>query len=158
MEHKFGAKPIVFGALGLIVIASFYVIFTSLTSSQSRLVIGENSFNVYTALNETDRSKIFLSGSNAIDNDKLLMAFPSDGFHAISMKNIGKPIDIIWLDNNKKVIYIQTTTQSEVGRSIIYKPTSPSRFIIELPSGFVDGYMIKIGQIAEFDIKNEDVK
>lgn len=158
MEHKFGAKPIVFGTLGLLVLASFCVVFLSIMSDRSRVVIGESSFDTYTALNETDRTKILLGGLETTGKDKALLIFPSDGIHSVPMKNIKNPIDILWLDSNKIIVRIQTTTNSEAGTNIVYKPITPVRYIIELPSGSVNNYAIKVNQVAEFNVKTEDVK
>ena len=94
-----------------------------------------------------------LSGVNSLGhNEGLLMKFDSDGTHGIWMKDMLVSLDIIWLDSNKKVVYIVKNAPPENPASTIYAPKTKARYVIELPAGSVQKAGIKAGDIAEFHI------
>lgn len=95
-----------------------------------------------------------LSGVDELPpNGGLLMDFGSDGTWGIWMKDMLIPLDIVWLDKDKEVVYIQKEVSPELGTSEIMRPKVPSRYVLELPSGNVSKAAIKIGQQADFTIK-----
>lgn len=157
MEHKLSVKPLVFGALGIVLASAVFVIFLTFIGESTKVVIGYNNFNVRIISSEIERSKIVLGGLEISGDEKLLLAFPSDGIYSVTMKNVAKPIDILWLNSAKKIIHIQTTSDSEIGRNITYKSITPARYIIELPSGSVKDSEIKVNQTADFSINPKDV-
>lgn len=157
MEHKFGAKPIVIGVIFVILVSAIFVIFSSILGMKTKIVIGDSSFQARIVSDENDRNKILLGGLDT-GGENILFAFPSDGVYSVSMKNVSKPIDILWLDKTKKIVHIVKNTDTEVGTVTTYKSKSDARFIVELPSGSVDSNNITINQVANFKINMEDVK
>ena len=80
------------------------------------------------------------------------MVFESDDTWGIWMKDMKVPIDIIWLDNEKGVIYIVKNASPESSTDKIYKSTEDARYVIELSAGSVQKYGISVGQKAEFEV------
>jgi len=94
-----------------------------------------------------------LSGVDTLNpNQGLLMQFDTDDKHGIWMKDMLIPLDIVWLNSNKKVIYIVKDAQPENPVSTVYTPKNDARYVIELPAGSVKKAGIKNGDIAEFHI------
>ena len=59
------------------------------------------------------------------------------------MKNTFIPLDIIFLDNNKKIIgFIKNTIPFDLTNYYINKP---SKYVIEVNSGFVNRHNLRIG-------------
>ena len=78
-------------------------------------------------------------------NGALIFLFPVDDKFGIWMKNMNFPIDVVWLDKDKKVVTILKDMQpSSYPKS--YYPSSDARFVIELNSGQVDKAKIQEGQ------------
>lgn len=86
-------------------------------------------------------------------NEGLLMVFEKDGQHGIWMKDMMIPIDIVWMNNEKKVIYIVTDAAPELGDTKEFKPTAAARYVLELPAGSAKKASIKIGDTATFEIQ-----
>lgn len=158
MEHKFGAKPIIFTVIAFIVAAAIYFIFTSVLATQTKLLIGSGTYDARVLQNNPDRQRAFSGGFEIGVNQALLLAFPTDGEHSISMKSVSTPIDIVWLDGDKKVVYIVKNTSKKILSQTVYKPKSVARYIVELPVGSVDKDNIMINQVVSFTIKSSDIK
>ena len=87
--------------------------------------------------------------------DGLLMLFADDGQWGIWMKDMKIPLDIVWLDANKKVIYIVTDASPSLGTSKIFQPDNPARYVLEVPAGSVKSGAIKTGDAASFTLEGE---
>ncbi len=65
----------------------------------------------------------------------LLFVFDTNDYHAIWMKDMQFPIDVIWLDEQLRIVDIKKdfTPQSYPE---IASPKQPARFVLEVPAGF----------------------
>ena len=115
--------------------------------------LGSGIYSLWLA--DTDATRVQgLSDVEKLDlNGGLLMDYGYDDTHGIWMKDMYMSLDIIWLDSDKKIIYIVKNAPPEVPVKTVYKPQSPARYVIELPAGSVDKSAIKVGGTAEFTIK-----
>jgi uncharacterized membrane protein (UPF0127 family) len=138
----------------LVALAVSYILTNFQPTTQLRL--GANVFSVRLATTEDAREQ-GLSGVKKLDaNAGLLMAFARDGEWSIWMKDMNIPIDILWLDSGKKVIYIVTDASPTLSTSKKFVPKTPARYVLEVAAGTVKNSAIKIGDVATFDI-NEDL-
>lgn len=91
-----------------------------------------------------------LSGrENLLSDHGMLFVFSSPGRHGFWMKEMKFPIDIIWLDENKKIIHIERRVQPETYPAVFY-PDAPALFVLEVEAGFADSEQIGIGTDARF--------
>ncbi len=61
------------------------------------------------------------------------------------------PIDIVWLDKDKKVVYIVKNAPPESYPYENFTPKQDARYVLELPAGTVSKKSIAIGKEAMFD-------
>ncbi len=121
------------------------------------LQLGSGLFHAKIATNNDDRAK-GLSGVTELEsNQGLLMAFPSESKWGIWMKDMKVPIDIVWLDKDKKVIYIVKGASPESSTSKIFSPRTPAKYVVELPAGTVEASSIKLNNYAIFQIDESSV-
>jgi uncharacterized membrane protein (UPF0127 family) len=118
----------------------------------SDLRLGSGVFSIQLAT--TDQARIQgLSGVDHLNaNQGLLMVFPSDDQWGIWMKDMKIPLDIIWMNNEKKVIYIVTDASPDLGTSKTFKPKDPARYVLEVPAGTVKSAGIQVGNLATFSV------
>lgn len=107
----------------------------------------------YLRLANTDETlKKGLSGVTDLKSDQgLLMVFPTSDTWGIWMKDMKIPIDIVWLNSSKKVVYIVRDASPELSTKRTFTPPEPSRYVIELNSGAAARYMINVGDIVSFE-------
>lgn len=60
------------------------------------------------------------------------------------MKDMNYPIDILWLDADKKIIFIAPNLSPETYPAT-FGPTGPSRYVIEAPAGFTAREKMMVG-------------
>lgn len=115
--------------------------------------LGSGVFSVQLA--STDATRIQgLSGVDHLNtNSGLLMVFQSDNTWGIWMKDMKIPLDIVWMNHDKKVIYIVTDASPDLGTSKTFTPEDPARYVLEVPAGTVKNAGIKVGIIATFNVE-----
>lgn len=76
-----------------------------------------------------------LSGRSCIgDNQGMLFVFQRPGFHHFWMKEMNFPIDIVWLDENKKVIEVTAELSPETYPNTVTS-SRPASYVLELGAG-----------------------
>ncbi len=78
------------------------------------------------------------------ENGALLFLYPTDDKFGIWMKGMHFPIDVIWLDKDKKVVTIEKSMEPSSYPKIFY-PDQNARYVIELNKGTADGLKAKVG-------------
>jgi len=117
--------------------------------------IGSNVYQLQVADTEELRQK-GLSGVEALNrNGGLLMAFDSDDTWGIWMKDMEIPIDILWLDKNKKIIHLVKEADPELSTDVIYTPDDAARYVIELQAGQIKKAGIRKGMPVHFEDYND---
>jgi len=142
----------------LLTIGSTFLIFImpNLLKPDTSVWLGNGIFKAKLATNDYERAK-GLGGVEKLDPDSaLLMVFPSEGRWGIVMRDMKIPIDVIWLDKDKKVVSI--VKNFEPGDSATREPVVPAKYVIELPAGTVDSKSINKNETAIFQIDNEVIK
>jgi len=84
------------------------------------------------------------------ENEGMLFAFATSGKYEFWMKDVVFPIDIIWFDQNFKVIDIEENI-SPLTYPETFTSKDKARYALEVNSGFSRRNEIKIGENASFE-------
>ncbi|MBN2094296.1 MAG: DUF192 domain-containing protein [Candidatus Zambryskibacteria bacterium] len=100
---------------------------------------------------DTDIKKIIgLSNREDLKKEEaLLFVFETPGLYSFWMKDMNFPIDIAWIDENKKIIHIESKVLPSTYPKI-FVSNSPAKYVLETQAGFFEDSEIKIGDLAEF--------
>ena len=102
-----------------------------------------------TVLRTPDELTRGLSGSSSLGQDQaMLFVFPQDDEWAMWMKDMNYPIDMVWLDSNREVVYLVKDAQPSSYPKTQFKPDEKARYVIELASGTIERTGIAIGDPA----------
>jgi uncharacterized membrane protein (UPF0127 family) len=85
----------------------------------------------------------------------MLFVFDHLDFHRIWMKNCKFPIDILWLDENKKVVHLAEGVppcKEEDGRCPDYGPLQRAAYVVELNAGQARREKAVIGSALDFTL------
>ncbi len=98
---------------------------------------------------------IGLGGRESLAKDTgMLFAFESEAKHSFWMKNVKFPLDIIWLDKDKKVVHFVKNAQPDTGGALeIYTPPQKAYYVLEVNGGMIDEFGLNLGNKATFEIK-----
>ena len=89
---------------------------------------------------------IGLMFSKKIIDDCLIFIFDKEMRVDLHMFFVFYPIDVLFLDNNKKVIEIKENFKPFT----LYSPKNKSKYVIEIPKNTVRLKQIKVNDILEF--------
>lgn len=96
--------------------------------------IADTDYDVQTGLMYRDSMK---------ENQGMLFVFPTMRQRSFYMKNTKFPLDIIYIDNNKKIVSFQKNAQPLDESSL---PSNvPAQFVLEVNAGLVDIWQLAIG-------------
>ena len=158
MSGNLSTTLIISGVLLTIGITFLMFILPNLLRPSTELRLGDGIFRAAIVSNDVDRAK-GLSGVKELSIDQaILMAFPTESEWEVSMNDTSIPIDIVWLDKNKKVIFIVKNISPKDSKGTTYNPKMPAKYIVQLPAGTVDSKAIKTNSVAIFQIESKAIK
>jgi len=81
----------------------------------------------------------------------MLFLFEDLDFHGIWMKNCKFPIDILWLDADKKVVHVQEGAPPCTAEPCpVYSPLRRARYVVEIGSGQARREKAAVGAAISF--------
>jgi hypothetical protein len=114
----------------------------------SELKIAGKNISVLEATTPEERKRGLSGVKNLEESWGMLFVFEDSGIYSFWMKDMNFPIDIIWIDENSKVVYIKKYAQPE-SYPEVFTPNVDSKYVLEVVAGFSDKYNIKIGDNVE---------
>ena len=79
----------------------------------------------------------------------MLFIFHTPDVYQFWMKDMKFAIDIIWLDENKKVVYIEEFVDPSTYPQS-FGPETPTQYVIEIPAGDTTKVGLKVGDLINF--------
>jgi uncharacterized membrane protein (UPF0127 family) len=145
------------GLIALVLLAvgatALYVLWPQL-QQHTTLHLGDGVFTARVAKTQVERD-LGLGGTHNLRQDQvMLFIYDSDDKWPRAMKDMNYPIDIVWLDKDKKVVYIVKNAPPESYPYEDFTPKQKARYVVELSAGTVAQKAITIGDGASFDENN----
>lgn len=134
---------ILIGGLVALLVASVIAYMVATFQPTTLVRVGSGAYSVWVAHTEAERIQGLSGVKELPKNGGLLMAFPEDGKWGIWMKDMYVPLDIVWLDTQKKVVYLVTNVSPELSTTKTFVPKTPARYVLELPAGSIQKAGIK---------------
>ena len=139
----------------IIVIALTYLFFYSAgtvfspatpQSEQNQVCFGARCFFVELAKTNAEKEK-GLMYRKELDRDKgMLFIYEKEGVYPFWMKNTLIPLDIIWINENKEVVFIAQNVQpckSLLCPSVV--PIAKAKYVLEINAGLCQEIGLKVG-------------
>ncbi len=144
LELKPRTNQLIVAGLLVFILAGALLLLTHANTKNKSIVINGNTINIELADTEELREK-GLSGRQKLESDQgLLLAFKTNGNWKIWMKDMNFPIDIVWINEQGKVVGLKENA-SPSSFPEIFSADQPSRYVLELASGSVAKFGIKPG-------------
>jgi hypothetical protein len=84
----------------------------------------------------------------------MLFVFGELGFHGIWMKNCRFPIDIVWLDEQKRVVHLaESVPACKADPCPSYEPLQRAAYVIELNAGQARREKVAVGASVAFELR-----
>ena len=122
------------------------ILFSLYPKNESQICFKDNCFTVELAATSQERTR-GLMFREKLDLDKgMLFIFENEGGYSFWMKNTLIPLDIIWINKDKEVVFISKNTQpcdTEFCSAI--NPNQKARYVLELNGGITDKIGLNVG-------------
>ena len=97
-----------------------------------------------------DKAKGLMSREELAKNSGMLFEYDEERIVSIWMKNMKIPIDIIWLNKDKKVVHLVENAQPCVDKCEGFKPKAKAQYVLELNAGQIQENDVQLGH--KFDL------
>ena len=109
-------------------------------------------FNVELATTQEERARGLMYRDHLAENEGMLFIFPKNSFSSIWMKNTLIPLDVIWMDEQHRIISINKNMQPcGQGDCPSVNPGIPAQYVLEVNAGTADAINLSAGDIMEFN-------
>jgi len=94
-------------------------------------------FNLYLAKSDAEKEQGLMFVSDLKDDQGMFFIFDKVGVYPFWMKNTLMPLDILWLDEGYKVVYISENNQPCKDNCDFIVPKNPAKYVLELKAGSI---------------------
>ncbi len=139
---------------GLLLMVLIFFIISSQKKSDNTVCFEDSCIDVELATTPNERIMGLMNRTNLPENMGMLFIFDEKDIYKLWMKNTLIPLDMIWLDENGKIIYIEKKVQPcyEPTCSAFF-PESSSKYALEVNGGYTERHKINVGDKAKINIK-----
>ncbi|HEX6160984.1 MAG TPA: DUF192 domain-containing protein [Thermoanaerobaculia bacterium] len=82
----------------------------------------------------------------------MLFFFPEPGEYPFWMRNTLIPLDMIWIDDQKKIVAMHQNVQPcRTAECPNYPPRAISRYVLEVAGGVAKEHGLKVGDVLRFE-------
>ncbi len=85
----------------------------------------------------------------------MLFLFSDMDFQTYWMKNTLIPLDLIWLNERKEVVYLVSAPPCQADPCVSYSPQQKAKYVLEVNAGFAKKHNITLGTRIEFSLPPE---
>ena len=127
----------------LVIFAGAFVLWWQTYQSQNTMYLNGKSFHVTIARTQVEREKGLSATTSLSDKEAMVIVFPENSQSRIWMKDMKYPIDIVWLNDAKQVVYMVANAQPSSYPKTIYASPVPARYVIEFSAGTIAKLQLK---------------
>lgn len=143
MRHQFWIITITATVLFIITLVGIFWLFRPLREYQT-LHIGDTTIRAEVVRGNPAKAR-GLGGRNTLgDNESMLFIFDQPGLYSFWMKGMRFPLDMIWIDEDYKIIHIERNVSPDTYPQAFVSKT-PARYILEVNAGFTRKNAITVG-------------
>ena len=108
--------------------------------------------NVELAVDAETRAQGLMYRDRLAENAGMLFLFPASEVQSFWMKNTLIPLDIIWLDEARKIVHVkQDVPPCRSDPCPSYDPGVPARYVLELGGGVARKHRVREGETLRFE-------
>ncbi len=147
---------IVFLLILLITAGLTYILFfmDKNNQKQTQLCFENNCFDVELALTSEEKKQGLMFRDYLGKNKGMLFVFAMEEEYGFWMKNTLIPLDIIWLNEDKEVVFISKNNQPcKNDKCSTIKPNKKAKYVLELNGGTTNKIGLETGDGANFNIE-----
>jgi len=121
------------------------------TSTVPLILPDGKTLQVEVARTEEKRSLGLMFRTALAEDHGMLFVFEQPGLHRFWMKNTLIPLDMVWMDDRKRIVHIEyQVPPCKLDPCPVYGPPADSLFVLEVISGVASREKLRLGQTLTF--------
>lgn len=100
-------------------------------NNKANVIVGTFLFNSVVVSNDIDREKGLSGKKEIFPNEGMLFVFNKEEVPKFWMKDMNFPIDIVWIDENKKIVGVEQDISPETYPNT-FSPKSKIKYVLEV--------------------------
>ena len=142
-------KILLFAIITLVVVLFLFWFFIDKADDESKVCFEDSCFNVEVVDSSEEREKGLMFRESLDKNKGMLFIFEQSGNYPFWMKNTLIPLDMIWIDEENRIVYIKDNAMPcKENTCEIINPNANAKYVVELNSGTANEIGINIGDEA----------
>lgn len=145
MENKISLNALFFFTVFLLAIIIILIIWQP--GKQSQVCLKDHCFNIELAVTDEERNRGLMFREYLALNESMLFIFPEEGEYPFWMKNTLIPLDIIWINQEKEVVFIKENLQpceDEYFCPLVHSDKN-AKYVLEVNEGIVEKIGLEVG-------------
>ena len=135
----------------ILILLFFYIV----NSNKNKVCFSENCFKVEIASTSEELSKGLMFRENLEKDSGMLFIFPEENFHSFWMKNTLIPLDIIWINSDKEIVFIKHDAKHcQENNCESFTTNETAKYVLELNAGTAEKINLSGGDNLKIKIKN----
>lgn len=129
------------------------ILFFSKISKSKKVCINNNCFYAEVAENFLQQYRGLMFRKELKDDKGMFFVFDKELIYPFWMKNTKIPLDIIWINENKEIVYISEFTQ--ICKTFFCPKINPqlkAKYVLEINAGLCQKFNIKVGDTIDIDL------
>lgn len=124
--------------------------------NQHKVTLNDIDFFVELADDDNERAMGLMYRKQMSDEEGMLFIFPNSQYRAFWMKNTLIPLDILYFDQNRKLINISENTppcKNTTTRCPNYPSEKPAKYVLEINAGLSKKHGFRTGDELLIELK-----
>lgn len=122
-------------------------------ASSARVILPDGAaVQVELAIDEATRAQGLMYRDHLAEDRGMLFFFPESGDYAFWMKNTLIPLDMIWIDDQRRIVHIASDVPPcKADPCPNYPPNAKAKYVLELAAGVAAKHHLANGQTLRFE-------
>ena len=149
MKNK---KALIKRTIYTLILLGFIALFLTFAQRQNQdtVCFDSSCIDIELALTPQEITAGLMHRTELCESCGMLFVFENQGRHNFWMKNTLITLDIIWMDADSKIIYIEKQVKScNTATCSTYGPNADSRYVLEVNGGYAEKYNIHVGDTGK---------
>jgi uncharacterized protein len=122
-------------------------------NENEQVCIESECFDVEVVNTKADRERGLMYREDLDSDSGMLFIFDREGIYPFWMKNTLIDLDIIWINEDKEIVFISKNTQPcEADPCLSVNPNKKAKYVLEINGGLSEENGFSIGDDVEFDL------
>ncbi len=160
IRKDIGIKLIVASVCLLVVLAAAVLLAPTYFKPVVDVSVGNGVFKARIAKSQPERDALMSEVSGVVGSNALLFAYPTDGRWPVDVSSVKNPVDVVWMDANKRITTIYKNAYAGAPSLKSGKLTSSAmvKYVLILPASSINLMAISNGKPAIFEINVDEIK